>query len=407
MSDDVTDEIEPVKFIDNIPLFYADHVNALTQIERAGYSIYYVLASEKIEHKNAQNVVTYTFAPNIWRVDSTMIGRSVVAVDPTKDADLWCELKNTASYTLPLMPWEFTQKIDAFFRKVFEVHGTESILVLTYDESYFNSTNPSEGWGCITPKQNNTAMDCHYEMDSVMQVKPEDVTIVGTWHSHPEMSAFFSGTDHKDQDDWDGIHITTGWMKGKPSEWHLALILNGHNWVLDPKQVFATPPIPELDVTEVDTWMENVEKKVWTSSTTTGHSSQHTGHGTSPYTPNKTFPTPHVPALKLPPDAPDPTKNLIIAQVDWENVRMQCPFCLVPVSKSIVKEHRCGRCSSFFISKEETIWDLVAERTSSGKPYVLEIDPERAPHPIILWEINNITGGTFSQDVRSGADSPK
>lgn len=410
MSDDVLDEIQPIKYIDHIPLFYADKVNTMTEIEAAGYRIYYILASEKVEIKGQNNVITNTFTPGIWRVDATVIGRSITAADPTKDLHLFCETSESATYTLPKMPWEFTRKIDAFFRKAFEVYGTESILILTYDETYLGSENPADGWGCITPKQDNTAMDCHYEMDSVMQVKPEHVTIVGTWHSHPEMSAFFSHTDHKDQDDWDGIHLTTGWAKNGPSEWHIALILNGHNWILKPEQVFANPPVPETDVSEVDEWMKNVEKKSYAQGTTTYGTSHYgttpggtTSHG---YLPNKTFPTP-ISTVKLPEDAPDPTKTMIVARVDWTNVLMQCPFCKVPVSKTQVHEHRCGRCSSFYISIDETLEDLLDERRENSKPYVLDLDPAHAPKPIVYWEITSTTNsGTFSDDLRT-IDAPK
>jgi hypothetical protein len=143
----------------------------------------------------------------VVKVVNNIIGRSVSQVED-EIADL-AAVRETAEYTLPGIPLEIVNRLDDFFRLVDAQHGTEAIVMLTFDPT----KSDSSGWGVLVPEQTNTSVHCNYNPDSIVAEKPDHVMIVGSVHSHPGMAAYASGTDHADQADFDGIHITYGWQK--------------------------------------------------------------------------------------------------------------------------------------------------------------------------------------------------
>jgi hypothetical protein len=414
----VIEEVQPaitadelyIKDVNGFPLFHASTTTALDVIENEGHDIYYVLASEQIETQEG-TVKKSVYRPTIFRVTKTIIGRSIIKAS-SPELDIPLDIKQSAWFTLPKIPWTMLKKMDSFFRQAYKLHGTESVLVLTYDPNYKNSENPSDGWGCIAPKQTNTAASCDYEFDSVMQVKPEHVFIVGSAHSHPNMSAYFSGTDHQDQADWDGLHITFGWKGDGPSEYHIGLMLGGEEWPFKPEQVFEPAPEPTIALDEVDGWVQNVQKKVYTqpaSATTTGGWVGATYN--TPVTSYKpalgsSIPSERKRAIKLPDNTPDPRNHVIVARVDLHD-NMKCCFCSTPLAPKILESRRCAACSSYFLIDDEPLDELLPVRQKLGKPYDINIDIERSPVPIVVWNVDP-TGKNhfFSGDQRIAA-SPK
>lgn len=404
-----------IRDINGFPLFHALTSRALDIIESEGHDIYYILASEQIEIQDGTTKKA-SYRPTVFRVTKTIIGRSIIKAS-SQELDIPLDMKQSAWFTLPKIPWTLLKKMDMFFRQAYKLHGTESVLVLTFDPSYLESENPSDGWGCIAPKQNNTAATCDYEFDSVMQVKPEHVFIVGSAHSHPNMSAYFSGTDHQDQADWDGLHITFGWKGEGPSEYHIGLMLGGEEWPFKPEQVFENPPEPPVDNTEVDSWIENVSKKVYTAPvsthTTTGGwttPTYNTGYNTNTVATTKNhnhfIPSERRRAVKLPSNTPDPRNNVIVARIK-ETDNMKCSFCGTPMAPKIVDSRRCAACSSYFILDDEPVEVLLDLRQKSGKPYDINIDVARSPQPIIVWEVDpSDKNHKFTQDQRE-VSSPK
>lgn len=396
-----------IKMIGPLPLFWGEDTDSMDKIEAAGYTDYYLVAQEKFSVPTSDGKgTTVIHRPGIFRVTSTIIGRAIVHPD-NAELNVFCSGGNTAEYTMPKMPWSMVQQMDKFFRKAHEKHGTEAILVLTYDPNFLDTDNPGAGWNCIAPDQKNTAGNCDYDPPSVQKYKTnDDELIVGTIHSHPEMSAFFSSTDHKDQDDWDGIHITQAWRGKGPTEYYIAFVLGGKQWELKPEQVFDSPPLPQVDHSPVDEWLERVEKKTYTNTT---HSHGYTPHSTSGHTPGTSSISTPIPlptqgmmpaqktrAIKLPATAPDPRDNVIIpvykATIATEPYgSVNCRLCNAPLLAHSIHTRRCLACSGFLIFDDETLEQMVEHRSNSNLPYSLEIDPERTQHAIILWH----TDGSF------------
>ena len=239
-----------------LPCFLGNKENLIDIVEeQLNLSMYYLLADKATYKKYTQHkpatyekgvstpakTVEYTEQEReicMFKIVKNMIGR---IVQPADDCfgETFIGIEPEAIYNLPPIPKSLTDKLDEFFRLVHAQHGTESIVLLTFDES--NMT--SESWGVLVPKQENTSVHCKYDPDSVVELKPYHLSIVGSVHSHPEMSAYASGTDHEDQADFDGLHITYGWQKSLnagATQYHIEMQMAGTAYILKPEDVFET-----------------------------------------------------------------------------------------------------------------------------------------------------------------------
>ena len=256
------------------PCFMADRSDICDIVENLGFSIYYLLGNEQKITTSTSTVYkpgtgtgtgsstvttqTVTKKPSLFKVVNNFVGRAVaISSDPLPEDFLGIE--ESCVYNMPLIPYQMVEKLDQFFRLVYAKHGTESIVLLTYDPS----KEGPEGWGILVPEQKNTSAHCNYDAESVLALKPENVYVVGSVHSHPDMPAYASGTDHADQADFDGVHITYGWQKsvnGGATQYYVELQLAGHNYKLDPDDVFDGLTFQKDPDPEVVEWSEKVKK---------------------------------------------------------------------------------------------------------------------------------------------------
>ena len=387
------DELTYFDLPNGMPCFVGDIQNICDHIEANGHNFYYVMCIENytyMDNKTAKNATR----PSIFKVVSTIISRSVTVADP---AELGLDnLETKAEYLLPFIPHDLVQMMDDFFRAVEDKHGTESIVLLTYDPNYLDSEDPTAGWGVLVPDQTNTAADCAYDHESIVSEKDEHVYIVGSAHSHPGMAAFASGTDHKDQADFPGIHITYGWRKGvnnNATEYHIELQTPGSVFSMQPEQVFESRPKSDPSP-KIDEWMGKISKKVYTPATT--------GIGTGTYSSGNTYGnysnttkygntgTPKPKTIKLPEKFPDPSSNIIIAEL-VSATEEKCPFCETKFIAPDFNKRRCLSCHQFIAMPGETIQDIVKVRKDQGL-FSHDIDISRpVGKDIYLWtRYNNI-----------------
>lgn len=107
-------------------------------------------------------------------------------------------LKAVCTLRSEKIPYSLIRKVGAFFSEIHRMHKSEAVGYLYYA--------PSKGWLFWPPPQTATTAHCKYGEPAVM----EGYRVAGTIHSHGSMSAFHSGTDEKDEANFDGIHITIG-----------------------------------------------------------------------------------------------------------------------------------------------------------------------------------------------------
>lgn len=261
------------------PCFIAYGDDICETVESLGFGIYYLFANDRKVTTTTTNTYnssttaakpgasnppatvttqTVTNSAKLFKVVSNFVGRSITISNDALPAEI-AQFEEDCEYSLPYIPYSIVEKLDQFFRLVHAKHGTESIVLLTYDQT----KQGSDGWGVLVPEQTNTAAHCNYDAESVLQFKPEDAIIVGSVHSHPDMSAYASGTDHADQADFDGIHITYGWQKSVnngATQYHIELQMSGKNYKLDPEDVFEGFNIKKDPDPDVVAWSEQVKK---------------------------------------------------------------------------------------------------------------------------------------------------
>lgn len=373
-------------FVGNVPDI-KKHTDAL--MASMGVPVYFILGTMKDVFKVGQ--VTHTnYSPRLFKIVDNLVGHSITEVQTDPGLE---EFKPDAWFKLPKIPFMLVQRMDVFFRNVAKKLGTESILLLTYDPA----VGGSEGWGVLSPTQSNTAGNCDYEADSVAGDYPESAFIVGSAHSHPNMSAFASGTDHKDQDENDGLHITYGWQSGKnngATEYHIELQIGNTAFKLTPAQVFDDIPTLVPD-DEIEKWMESVSKKGFTGTRPTatngttqgtysggssGSGFQNVGYGGASYAPGA------VKKPNLPTGCPSPQTNTLIAELSPPvNGTHTCPWCDTILVDLEVLKRRCLSCHLYICMPNETLNDVFeARRASNSFPYDLDVKTNPSAD-IYIW----------------------
>ncbi len=140
------------------------------------------------------------------------------------------------------IPRDLIKQVISFFRKVFQEHKTEAIVLLYWSEL-------EKSFKLVVPEQTVSLAGVTYKVGE----NPEDWVRVGTIHSHANMQAFHSGVDDHDEEHDDGIHITIGNMDFVPSI-SCSVVVDGERQSLSPSQLIegeGEMPVP-------DEWMKKV-----------------------------------------------------------------------------------------------------------------------------------------------------
>lgn len=377
--------------------FVGDADDVIEYAKGEGFSIFYVLGSRRNAHpmqtQSGTTITDYTDDPRIFRVTQNFIGHSIIEVADDKLG--LSSVKPVAFFELPKMPFEMIEKLDYFFREVDRRHGTEAIVLLTFDPRVGDGKDQA-GWGVLVPKQENTAGHCKYDPETIIDDKDDEVLIVGTAHSHPKMSAFASHTDHNDQMGNDGIHITFGWKSGsKQTEHHIELQMGGGSFTMEPEQAFDDAPEPPTFPDEVKPWVDKVTKKesppfkgpmTTHSSTLTGTGSQSNFRGSGTHLDANQKP------FDLPEGCPDPREATVVVRLLNEDEK-RCPVCNSFLRNEAVKRRRCWDCLCFFVvGAAETVEEVVEMRKGSADMPCYEIRTDKAVKPIRIWEVSVLDG---------------
>lgn len=385
--------------------------------------VYFVLAcsERKTEERSGNTVKTVTsIEPGLYKRMRVMSGNGLVPV-LNIDALGMGKVKEAILFDLPPMPQEFIDKIEHFFRVVDEKNHTEAIVILGFEEDKLGTEDASSGWTVLVPDQKNTSSKCNYDPPSVMAMKPDNVRIVGSIHSHPGMSAYASHTDAGDQFNNDGLHITIGW-KGKNGapEYYIEYQLGNKRYIFQPEEVFDFAPKASYDV---DEWLGRVEKETWqgnphnrasqaTGQTKNGSS---TGGGSassqiSSRLHGEFFRERH--NKTRPKGCPDILDNIVIAVIP--NDAEKCPNCGKKFDNFTARNRRCTDCFTYLMLDEDD-GDLrkiyEARKTAyQGKAYMpglefIESSNIKGKFPVLLWDPRVEKGITCLYNPKHGLTS--
>jgi hypothetical protein len=377
-----------------------EEIKRIDPIENPGFQFFVTgwHETKREEKTGANSTKTVTEARSgFYQVITNLVTNSVTPVDEVVAKSLGLSKVNSGScfFMLPPIPYEMREEIDGFLRLVDEKYKSEGIVLLTYD----TTIGGSEGWNYLIPKQQNNAGHCDYDPTSVAD-QQGNAAIVGSIHSHPGMAAYASGTDHSDQKDFDGLHITYGWSSrtGGTTEYYAELQVQGTSWTIEADKVFADfeydIELPEDIITAVE---ERVSKKVggqtgagsWSGTTASGGGNHKgyapTGKSTS-ITAASSKPTKYPTGTEV----PSLVKNFVIGRIEVgsnssNTMTCNCPFCgsgLLPLEYS--SKYRCTECTGFLIMPDMTVTQLVAARTASQ--ILTEFDPDINPEKnVFIW----------------------
>lgn len=162
------------------------------------------------------------------------------------------EVKETAIYRYPTIPYVVYIHAINFFRAVFKEHKSEGCLLLTLNR---NEDIATQQYEILIPEQKVGGASVHYEVPKLTN----GVFVAASIHSHANFSAGQSGTDHKDEFFFDGIHITIGKVEDATPEIHQRLMIRGRTFS-PKKDLIETVPKMGI-VTPVDEWMKQVSKE--------------------------------------------------------------------------------------------------------------------------------------------------
>jgi uncharacterized protein (UPF0333 family) len=416
MSQITIDDLKHFWMPSGVPCFVADRKDICDIVEQMGFQIYYLISNQAKEikststttntNKTAASVASTSAAtsyynstygnyggygttktygtnaysvnaapeikierkPQLFKVVNNFVGRTVT-ISTDNFPQEFVDVEEECTYTMPFIPRNIIDKLDEFFRLVHSQHGTESIVILTYD----TTKEDSSGWGVLVPEQTNTPAHCKYDADSIAAIKPDHVMIVGSVHSHPEMSAYASGTDHEDQADFDGIHITYGWQKSVQNgatQYHIELQMAGKNYKLDVEDVFEPYQLGKDPDPEVVEWSGKVKKALPPQQ---GGFSQSAHQHQTPYRQE-----PHTQAsihpirtgmqagasrlysnrnyIELLDELKLPKNSLVMIEVDTDNkTKFHCPSCECEIDSAGLVFGRCDVCEIPLVSADDSM----------------------------------------------------
>jgi len=366
-----TVQLEDLKYFwtsSGLPCFYADRTDIEDIVEGLGFKIYYlicnvaedkptttttIIGSSTAKVTAPSQTIQTNFTTQIVKVVNNIIGRSISVVND--DISDLASVRESASYTMPPIPKVIVDKLDQFFRLVDAQHGTESIVLLTFDPSKEDSSS----WGILVPEQTNTAVHCNYNPDSVVEEKPENILIVGSVHSHPGMAAYASGTDHSDQADFDGLHITYGWQKNVnngSTQYHIEMQMSGSSWTLQPGDVFQDFEInkePDPDVVEWSNKVKKVHPPLHTQAGVTNTVFPQTAQ--SPVTHPITDITEVGTLKQYKPKINSDKEYIIAAEINPSAKDIICPNCHTPLRSYEISTGYCDVCDIPLVNENDSI----------------------------------------------------
>ena len=142
---------------------------------------------------------------------------------PVTEISILESIKATATMHIEKIPGPQCAKVIEFFKAVYKEYYGEAIVLLFYDET-------NKKYLIIPPHQKVSGGSCDYNRG----ITVEGYTMIGTIHSHAPMSAFHSSTDDKDEETFDGLHITFGNMRDADISISASIVANGYRMMVDP-----------------------------------------------------------------------------------------------------------------------------------------------------------------------------
>jgi len=154
------------------------------------------------------------------------LGIVEAAVPYTDQISGLAEYETWAELNVEKIPFDIFMQVFHFMRTIYNNKKSECNVILFY--------HPKEKqWAVVVPLQIVSHSSVHYQ-DGIAGAKDGWIK-VGTFHSHCDFSAGHSGGDHRDEEHFDGIHITLGHVDKDPTL-SVSLVVNGMRFIKTPQE---------------------------------------------------------------------------------------------------------------------------------------------------------------------------
>jgi hypothetical protein len=166
-------------------------------------NIYYIVGKEGVFLKKKMGLIESTIKVNQVSILNTVEEKAKLTVRKIKSRSF--------------------SRIIHFYKDIYEKFHSEAVVLLYY--------NPSmRRYKIYAPKQNVTGASGVYKVEKTFP----NYQLMGTIHSHGMMSAFHSSTDDADEKNFDGLHITVGYISHEELDIACSIIANEKRFKVNP-----------------------------------------------------------------------------------------------------------------------------------------------------------------------------
>lgn len=144
------------------------------------------------------------------------------SITPVKNISVLQGIEMMATMHIKSIPGTLFSQVMAFFRQVFLEHRSEAIVLLFYNEE-------KKVYKVVPPHQKVSGAGVDYNRAMTI----DGYTMIGDIHSHANFSAFHSGIDDKDEQSFDGLHITIGNNGDAEVSISTSIVSNGQRFIAD------------------------------------------------------------------------------------------------------------------------------------------------------------------------------
>jgi proteasome lid subunit RPN8/RPN11 len=144
---------------------------------------------------------------------------------PVKSLSFLDDINCFAKMNIPKIPGIIYAQIFDFFKKVYHDHRSEGLAIV-----YFNPKK--KDFKVHIPEQAVTGSAV--DVEEGYQIGIKNYQPVCSIHSHPGFSAFHSGIDTHDEEDFDGLHITVGEVDSSAHKIVASVVSNGYRVQVNP-----------------------------------------------------------------------------------------------------------------------------------------------------------------------------
>jgi len=175
----------------------------------------------------------------IYEVRENMLGKFVIKISKADFDGLPNMVEEGFTMKIPKIPREIFSKLLGFYQKIYDIYKSEVYVSVYYDPV-------GEEFKFYIPKQEVSPALVTYtdHTEEILEIEKKWIHVLET-HSHNTMGGSFSGTDDKDQQECDVIHMVIGQIFNYNPSFTLRFAHGDYKVNVDINQIFDMKEVAE------------------------------------------------------------------------------------------------------------------------------------------------------------------